>query len=261
MGQHPFDISYVFEYFVRLLPSLRITLYIVGSSILLGLIVGLLVALPQLYRVPVLQRLARIYLSFFRGTPILIQLFLFYYGMPELLKLIHIDISKTSTLFFVILTYSLHSGAYISEVIRGAVTAVDRGQVEAAYAMGMNGYQAFVRIVMTQALAISIPVFANVVLGNLKDTSLAFSLGILEITGKAQTIGTLSQRFAEIYLSLAFLYFIICFVLERLFFRLERRLLRHEHSADAEQRLRRMEGSFFGRMSSAAKLRNKEARL
>lgn len=228
MGQHSFELSYVFEYIVKLLPSLKITLLIVGSSILIGLFVGLLVAFPQLYRIPILKRISQIYVSFFRGTPILIQLFLFYYGVPEFLKLIGIDVTRAPVLFFVILTYSLHSGAFISEVIRGAVSAVDRGQVEAAYASGMNSFQAFSRIVWPQALAISVPVFANVVIGNLKDTSLAFTLGVMELTGTAKTIGALSQRFVEIYLSLAIIYLVISILLQKLFILLEKRLLRHE---------------------------------
>ncbi|ANE46388.1 cysteine ABC transporter permease [Paenibacillus swuensis] len=228
MGQHQFEIAYVFEYLYRLLPSLKVTLLIVGSSIGIGTLVGLLVALPQLYRIPILRRLSQLYVSFFRGTPILIQLFLFYYGIPEVLKLVQLDVTRTPALVFVILTYSLHSGAYIAELIRGAVAAVDRGQVEAAYAVGMNGYQAFSRIVLPQAMSISVPVFGNIVIGNLKDTSLAFTLGIMDITGKAQTMGTLSQRFIEIYISLAALYFIISFALQKLFDRIEMRLLRHE---------------------------------
>ncbi|MFC5653848.1 amino acid ABC transporter permease [Paenibacillus solisilvae] len=228
-----FDITYVFEYFVKLLPTLKITLLIVGCSILMGLGVGFLVALPRLYQVPVLQRLSQVYVSFFRGTPILIQLFLFYYGLPEILNYVFLDVSKVPALYFVILTYALNMGAFMSEAIRGAVTAVDRGQVEAAYAVGMTGYQAFSRIVLPQALAISVPVFANLVIATLKDTSLAFSLGIMELTGKAQSLGGLDRHFIESYLALAITYYIISFILEKLFVLAERKLLRHEQQIAA----------------------------
>jgi L-cystine transport system permease protein len=261
MGQHSFELSYVFEYLVKLLPSLKITLLIVGSSILIGLFVGLLVALPQLYRVPFLQRLSQIYVSFFRGTPILIQLFLFYYGVPEFLKLFQIDVTRTPVVIFVILTYSLHSGAFMSEVIRGAVTAVDRGQVEAAYAVGMNGFQAFGRIVWPQALAISIPVFANVVIGNLKDTSLAFTLGIMEITGTAKTIGALSHRFVEIYISMAIIYFVISLLLQKLFILFEKRLLRHEAVVEPVKLKSRGINLFFRKIKVTTEINKEEARL
>jgi L-cystine transport system permease protein len=223
-----FDIAYVYEYFLKLLPFIRISLVIVISSIFVGLGVGFLVALPRLYRVPVLQRISQVYASFFRGTPILIQLFLIYYGLPEVLKLIHVDITKVPVLFFVILAYGLHSGAYVSEGIRAAVTAVDRGQVEAAYSVGMTGFQAFTRIVLPQALAISIPILANLVIATLKDTSLAFTLGVTELTGKSQTLVTISRHFVESYIALALVYFFISFILEKLFNLTERRLLKHE---------------------------------
>lgn len=223
-----FDITYVFEYFIKLLPFIKISLLIVASSILLGLGFGFLAALPRLYKIPVLKQLSQIYASFFRGTPILIQLFLLYYGLPEILKLVSIDISKLPVLLFVIIAYGLHSGAYVSEGIRAAVSAVDRGQVEAAYAIGMTGFQAFSRIVFPQALAISIPILANLVIATLKDTSLAFTLGVMELTGKSQTLPTMSRHFIETYIALAAVYFMISFILEKLFHLAELRLLRHE---------------------------------
>ena len=241
MGE-PFDISYVFEYLVKLLPTLKVTLFIVVSSIVIGLVASFIVALPQLYKIPILRRFSQVYLSFFRGTPILIQLFLFYYGLPEILKLVHVDVAKVPALYFVILTYALHSGAYMAEMIRAAVGAVDRGQVEAAYSVGMTGFQAFTRIVLPQAMAISVPVFANLVIANLKDTSLAFSLGIMELTGKSQTLAVMSRHFVETYISLAIIYFIISFGLEKLFHLIEHKLLKHERriaADDKEPRLKK----------------------
>ncbi|AJS60497.1 amino acid ABC transporter permease [Paenibacillus sp. IHBB 10380] len=238
-----FDISYVLDFLPKLLSYLHITLFIVASSIMLGIVIGFLVALPRLYNVPVLKRISQVYVSFFRGTPILIQLFLIYYGLPELLKLVHIDTSRADVLIFVILTYALHSGAFISEAIRAAVNAVDRGQVEAAYSVGMSGYKAFTRIVLPQALAISIPILANLVIANLKDTSLAFTLGAMEMTGKSQTLGLATQHFIETYIALSFIYFVISTALERLFFYMEKRLLRHDRQdVDTKQSWRVLGG-------------------
>lgn len=225
--EYGFDITYVFRLIPKLLDTLDITLLIVAGGIVLGLIAGLLVALPRLYKVPVLQHLSVLYVSFFRGTPILILLFLFYYGLPEVFKLFSVDIAKLPVLYFVILTFGLHAGAYISENIRAAVLAVNRGQVEAAYAIGMTGYQAFTRIVLPQALAIAVPVFSNLVLAMLKDTSLAFTLGVMELTGKAETLGQLTQHFIETYLSLALIYLVISMILERILLLAERKLQRH----------------------------------
>lgn len=227
MGE-PFDINYVFSFLPKLLTTLSTTLLIVAFSLMAGIVVGFLVALPRLYKVPVLKTLSEIYISFFRGTPILIQLFLFYYGLPEILKLVHLDVTRTPVLFFVILTYGLHTGAYMSEMIRASVMAVDKGQVEAAYTVGMTTFQAFIRIVLPQALAIAIPVFSNLVIALLKDTSLAFTLGVMEMTGKAQTLGSVTQHFIETYIALALIYLVISFTIEKLLLVVERRLLRHE---------------------------------
>ena len=229
MGKE-FEITYVFTLFIKLLSALGTTMFIVVASILLGVIVGFLIALPRLYNIPVLRHFSQVFVSFFRGTPVLIQLFLIYYGFPEVLKLLSLDESRAPVLMFVIFTYALHSGAFISEAIRAAVTAVDRGQVEAAYAVGMNSYQAFSRIVLPQALAVSIPVLANIVIANLKDTSLAFSLGVIELTGKAQTLVTATQHFIETYIALAGIYLLISIGLEKVFNKMERRLLSHERS-------------------------------
>ncbi len=181
-----------------------------------------------MYHIPVLKRISAVYVSFFRGTPVLIQLFLIYYGLPELLKGLSIDASKVPVLAFVILTYGLHSGAFISEAIRAAVGAVDRGQVEAAYAIGMSGFEAFTRIVLPQAAAVSLPVFANLVIANLKDTSLAFTLGVMEMTGKSQTLGMTTQHFIEVYIALSLIYFVVSMILERLFLLAERRMLKYQ---------------------------------
>lgn len=224
--EQQFDITYVFRFIPKLLTTLNLTLTIVAGALLIGLAAGFLAALPRLYRVPVLSQLSALYVSFFRGTPILIQLFLFYYGLPELLKLIHIDVAKAPVVLFVILTFGLNAGAYLSETIRGSVAAVDRGQVEAAYSVGMTGYQAFTRIVLPQALAIAVPVFTNLVLSMLKETSLAFTLGVMELSGKAQTLGALTQHFIETYIALALIYLAISLTLERLLRLAERRLQR-----------------------------------
>ncbi|PWV97308.1 L-cystine transport system permease protein [Paenibacillus cellulosilyticus] len=225
--EYGFDFAYVFKYVPKLLSTLDLTLLIVAGAIATGLIIGLLVALPRLYHVPVLKQLSMVYVSFFRGTPVLIQLFLFYYGLPEILKLVYIDVTRVPVLYFVIFTLGLNAGAFISETIRAAVTAVNRGQVEAAYAVGMTGYQAFTRIILPQALAIAVPVFSNLVIAMLKETSLAFTLGVMEMTGKAQSLGALSQHFLETYISLAIIYLIISLLLERVLLLAERRLQRH----------------------------------
>ena len=246
----PFDIAYVFTFMPKLASTLLLTLGIVAGSLGSGLLFGLIAALPRLYRIPVLEQIAVAYASFFRGTPILIQLFLIYYGLPELLKMVHIDITRLPVLVFVILTYGLHTGAFVSETIRGAILAVDRGQVEAAYALGMTGPQAFLRVAAPQALAIAVPVLANQTLALLKETSLAFTLGVMELSGKAQSLARITQHFLEAYLALALIYLAVAFVLEKLLLALERRLLRHERPEETAGRFRLLKGLTLRRPAS-----------
>lgn len=138
-----FDLSLVLDFIPELLRYLHITLIVLGGSIVLGLVGGVLLAVPRLYRIPVLSQLATLYVSFMRGTPILIKLFLVYYGLPELLKPIGIDLSRTDPLLFVIVTYALSDAASFAEIFRGAVRSVDKGQTEAYLCRGYDHIPVF----------------------------------------------------------------------------------------------------------------------
>lgn len=228
-----FDLSLVLDFVPELLRYLHITLIVLSGSIVLGLIGGLLLAVPRLYRVPVLSQLATLYVSFMRGTPILIKLFLVYYGLPELLKPLGIDLSRADPLLFVIVTYAMSDAASFAEIFRGAVRSVDKGQTEAAYAAGMTAFQSFRRIVIPQALVVAFPNMANTLIGSLKDTSLAFSIGVMDMVGRGQTLISATSHALEVYISLSIIYYIIVIVLEKGFARTERRLQRHERKNEA----------------------------
>ncbi|KEQ24871.1 amino acid ABC transporter permease [Paenibacillus tyrfis] len=223
-----FDAALIWEFLPILLSYLHVTLFILAASLFFGVLLGLLIALPRLYNVPVLARIAAVYVSFVRGTPILIQLFLVFYGVPALLQLVDFDISRMNPIVFVIITYALGSAASISEVIRGAVNAVDRGQLEGAYAVGMTGPQAFFRIVLPQAFVIAFPNFASTVIGFLKDTSLAYSIGVMDMMGRGQTLIATTAHTLEVYIGLTIVYYLTVLVLEKGFALTEIRLQRHE---------------------------------
>ncbi|MDQ0201523.1 amino acid ABC transporter permease [Neobacillus ginsengisoli] len=223
-----FDSSLVWEFIPKLLSYFHVTLLILALSVLFGIVIGFLVALPRLYNMPILGHIAAVYVSFMRGTPILIQLFLIFYGLPALLEAVNIDLFKTGPLVFVIVTYSLSSGASFSEIIRGSVNSIEKGQAEAAYSVGMTGKQAFVRIVLPQALVISFPNFGNSVIGFLKDTSLAFTIGVMDMMGRGDTLITATAHALEVYMSLSIIYYAVAVLLEKVFAFFENRLQRHE---------------------------------
>ncbi|MDQ0246678.1 L-cystine transport system permease protein [Bacillus fengqiuensis] len=230
-----FDLTLIWEFIPTLLSYLHITLFILITSIILGIFVGFVIALPRIYKIPVINQAAAVYVSFMRGTPILIQLFLIFYGLPAVLALVHIDISKVDPLVFVIITYSLSSGASFSEIIRAGVNNVDRGQAEAAYMIGMNEKQAFLRIVLPQAFITSFPNFGNMVIGFLKDTSLAFTIGVMDMQGRGETLISATAHALEVYITLSIIYYVTAILFEKLFSASEKRLQRHEQQLVANQ--------------------------
>ncbi|NOU97725.1 ABC transporter permease subunit [Paenibacillus sp. LMG 31456] len=222
-----FDFTLIWVYLPKLLSFLHVTLFIVVASVALGILIGLVTALPRLYKIPVLNRMVIIYISYTRGTPILIQMFLVYYGLPELLKAVHIDVTDVQPLVFVVITYALHFAAYFSEIVRAAVNAVDRGQAEAGYSIGMGNYDVLTRIVLPQAWQVALPNVANLIIGTLKDTSLAYTLGVMDVVGRAEMLGT-TYHFLEIWIALSIIYYTIVLIFEYSYRRLERRLSKYE---------------------------------
>ncbi|MED4403585.1 amino acid ABC transporter permease [Metabacillus fastidiosus] len=226
MGRQ-FDITLILDFLPKLLSYLPITLFILTAAVFLGLIIGFLVALPRVYNIPVIGKIAIVYVSFMRGTPILIQLFLIYYGLPAILQLIHIDITRMNPMFFVIITYALSSGATFSEIIRAGIQSVERGQEEAAYSIGMSKKQAFIRIILPQALVMMFPNFGNSIISFLKDTSLAFTIGVMDMLGRGDTIIAATAHALEVYISLSIIYYTIALLLEKGFKLSEKQLQKH----------------------------------
>ncbi|MDT0014734.1 amino acid ABC transporter permease [Listeria cossartiae] len=219
-----FDVKMIADFIPTLAGYLPITLYILALSLIFGFILGVILSLPRIYKIPVLNQFARVYISFFRGTPIMVQLFIVFYGIPALSSVFGVDLSQMDPLYAAIATYALSSAATIAEVIRAGVNSVDAGQAEAAYSVGLNGRQTFLRIILPQALYQALPNFGNLVIGYLKDTSLAFSIGVMDMSGRGQTLITLSNHSLEVYISLSIIYYITAVLLEYSFKWIEKRV-------------------------------------
>jgi L-cystine transport system permease protein len=160
-------------------------------------------------------------------------LFLIYYGLPAILQVVGVDITRMNPMNFVIITYALSSGATFSEIIRGSVANVEKGQEEAAYSIGMNKRQTFYRIILPQALLIAFPNFGNSVIGFLKDTSLAFTIGVMDMLGRGDTLIAATAHALEVYISLSIIYYIIAILLEKGFKKSEIHLQRHDYGITA----------------------------
>lgn len=223
-----FDPTLIFEFIPTLIKYLGITLEILFYSILLGIIIGIVAAMPKLFHIPILRQLVTLYISFIRGTPIIIQLFLVYYGLPAVLNFWNIDISRMDALYFVIITYAISNGAMFAEIFRSAILAIDFGQSEAAYSIGMTCLQNFFRIIFPQAIRIAFPNIANSVIGSLKDTSLAFTIGVMDMVGRGETLIASTAHALEVYIALSVIYYMIVIVIEKAFKIYERYLNRYQ---------------------------------
>lgn len=189
-------------------------------SFILGLIIALWVALARLSDNRVLSGFARGYISIIRGTPLLVQLLVIFYGLPSLGLVIDPWPSA-------VVAFSLNVGGYAAEVIRAAILSIPKGQWEAAYTVGMSRRQALRRIILPQASRVAVPPLSNTFISLVKDTSLASIILVTELFRKAQEIAAPTRAFMTLYLTAAVIYWVICFVLSLGQNQLEKRLDRY----------------------------------
>lgn len=211
------------------LPMLEATLLSTIPLTLISFTLGLCIAVSiaiirTMPSVSLFQRIliqcVKVYVSIIRGTPMLVQIFLIFYGLPE----IGITLDPFPT---AIIAFSLNIGGYASETIRAGILSVPKGQWEASYAIGMSYYQTFLRTIMPQAIRVSVPSLANTFISTVKDTSLASLVLVTELFRVAQNVASSSYEFILVYSEAAFIYWIICFMLSIIQQRLESHLARH----------------------------------
>ena len=207
------------DLFGQVLQQLPITLFIFILSLFFALILGCLLATIRIKKVKVLSPIVRIYLSFIRSTPLILQLFLAYFALPQLLLFIQIDINHFSRLFFVILAFTLHTGAYLSEIIRAGYQSVDYSQIEAGLSVGLSYPRILVDIIIPQALRNSIPNLTTQVIELIKDTSLAITLGIIDMMGQVKLIigNNYGLGMLEVYVVISIIYWIIALIIQTIF--------------------------------------------
>jgi polar amino acid transport system permease protein len=216
-----FDIKLVFTQIPELLKYLPVTLEITILSMILGLIIGLILAMIKIKQIPVLYRISAIFVSFTRGTPILVQLYLTYYGIPIFLKYYNYyngtnyNLNSIPSLLFVLVAFSLNEAAYNSENIRAAIQSIEKGQIEAAHSLGMTSFQVLKRVLLPEAFVVALPTLGNALIGLLKGTSLAFVCSVVEITAQGKILAGSSYRYFEVYVSLAIIYWVLTIIIEQ----------------------------------------------
>jgi len=213
----------------QLLQGALLSMQLVVVSGIFGLVIALPLALGRLSPNPLISTGPYAYIFFFRGTPLLVQLFLVYYGLGQFEAV-------RSSIFWPILrepywcaviTMSLHTGAYIAEILRGAIQAVPAGEVEATRALGMSRVTAYRRIILPRAARIALPAYGNEVILMLKASALASTITLLDLTGMARTIIARTYTPVEIFATAGAIYLALSFIMVQGFRLLERRWNRH----------------------------------
>lgn len=223
------DLNYIVNTFLVTLKGIPVTLIIMVVAILLSFIPALLLALGQIYKVRGVRTFSVVYLAFIRATPPILLILFFYSLFPSLLNQIfkslgsQVDVFKFNPLYYAFIIYSLMTTGSLSEILRSAILTVDKGQLEAAQAIGLTNFQAYRRIVFPQALRSALPNLANLVINLVKGTSLVFVMTVKDITALAKIEASHSYQYSESYLVIFVTYLIICGLIQWIFRGLEKR--------------------------------------
>ena len=198
------------------------TLVLTAGAVGLGIILGLIAALMKMCRFLPLRWLANAYIELIRGTPQLVQLFLLFYGLPQL---IGVNIPEY---FAAILALGINSGAYVAEIVRAGIQAVDYGQTEGAYSLGMKPGLTMRYIILPQAVKNILPALGNEFIALLKSSSIVSVIGMTDLMRKSDIIRSITYRSFEPLLTVALMYFIMTFTLSKLLNLYERRLKKND---------------------------------
>ncbi len=226
------NFRFIAESIPKLFGAIPITLLMAFASAVIGWLLGLGIALIRKNKVPVLSQIFAVYVSFLRGVPMIILLYISYYALPNVIYSYgvsigrEINVDSVPAVAYAIIALVLEQSAYASEIFRSSLAAVDEGQMEAAYSVGMTKTQALARIVLPQAMAIALPNLSGLFLGLVKGTSLAYYVGVYEITATANLLAMPALNFIEAYIMTTIIYEVISFIFNKIFRVVENNLKR-----------------------------------
>lgn len=220
----PFEPELIPQFMLEVFPYLAVTLEVTAAAVLLGMLLGAVLAYFKIGGSAWLKALSEGYTYAMRCTPSIVLLFIVFYGLPKFcLEVFDVDINDLSRAVFVIITFALLSSAFISEVFRAAYLSIDKGQYEAAVSVGMAPYRALERVVLPQAAVVALPNFCNTVLNLVREGSLAYTIGLIDLLGAGELI--ISRAYGasaiEVYIAVALIYWGLASLLSYLSLRLE----------------------------------------
>ena len=228
------DLDYIAKTFLETLKGVPTALIIMIIAMVLSFVPALFLALGQIYKVKGVRTFSLVYLAFIRATPPILLILFFYSLFPSLLNQFlksigsNVDIFKLNPIYYAFIIYSLMTTGSLSEILRSAILTVDKGQLEAAQAIGLSNSQAYVRILFPQALRSALPNLANLVINIVKGTSLVFVMTIKDITAIARVEASYGYQYFESYFVIFLQYILICGLIQWGFSLLEKRYIRRE---------------------------------
>jgi polar amino acid transport system permease protein len=225
-----FDFKAVFQQIPQILVYLPTTIGLSVLSMAAATVLGLILAVLKMKKIPVVKQIVAVFISLIRGTPVIVQLYIAYFGIPMFQKYIALKNgstyvgSNTNGFLYAVIALSINQSAYIAEIFRGALQSVGTGQIEAANALGMTNFQTLRRIILPETFALALPGLGNSFIGLLKGTSLAFACGVVEMTAEGKIIGSRDFRYFEVYVSLAIIYWALTIIVEQIIRLIENRI-------------------------------------
>lgn len=225
-----FDVSLVFSSIPELLQKLPITLELALLSMVVALVLGLILAIIKIKKVKVLTQITNVIISLLRGTPVIVQLYVAFFGIPMIFKAINenfgtnLAVADIPGFVYAMIALGLNQSAFMAEIIRSALQSVNTGQIEAANALGMTYWQALKRIIIPETIEVALPTLGNSLISIIKGTSLAFTCAVVEITAQGKIIGGRTYRYFEVYVSLAIIYWVITIIIEQIIKLIEKKI-------------------------------------
>lgn len=224
------DLQFMMDSILPIAAKSWVTIYMSLISMLAATLFAVLCALIIMKKIPVLSQIIRVWNSFIKGIPIIIQLYIVYYALPNIIldictKMgIPYDIRNQSAITYAILALSLNYASYMTDVVISAVKSVDPGQIEACWSVGMTTFQGYRRVIIPQAVVVGIPNAGNQFVALMKATSMAYFITVMEVLGKAKQLSAGTYKFFEAYIIAALVYWVLCIIFEKLIAILEKKV-------------------------------------
>ncbi|MEF2767341.1 MAG: amino acid ABC transporter permease [Dorea phocaeensis] len=218
-----FDVEFFFSIFPKLMLKIPHTLWLGCIAFAIAFVLGLLLEICYTSKNVVLRKLAGLYISYFRSTPYITQLFIFYFGLPQLFPVMKNIVGSTA----LVITIAMNSAAFIAEIIRGGLLSVDKGQREAALSIGLSTVSMYKEIILPQAFIAAFPALGNSFIMMIKNTAIGFTIGVVDILAQAKILAASTLNFLEAYISVGVVYWIVLVVIDKILKHMEARICKY----------------------------------